>query len=85
MNAAELRALGEKIKLIDPLFQGDYDRIAQAAEVIELIAWAEENRRCPQYEARVTRPPYWSVMYRGDLHCGDTLIGTLRRAREAGR
>lgn len=85
MTASELRALAEKLKLVDPLFPGDYDNIAAAAEVLELVAWAEENKRCPQYEARVKRPAYWSVMYCGDQFHGDTLIDTLRRAREAAR
>lgn len=80
MNAAELRALAERLKLVDPLFPGDDDRIAQAAEVIELIAWAEENK----VEA-VQRRHGYSVHVGLVAHNGDTLIDTLRRAREAAR
>lgn len=80
MNADELRALGEKLKLVDPLFPGDYDRIAQAAEIIELVAWADENK----VEA-VRRRHGYSVHVGLVAHNGDTLLDTLRRAREAAR
>lgn len=82
MNAAELRALGERLKLVDPLFPCDYDRIAQAADVIELIAWAEGE----QIEIHKTMNGVHVVLGWGPLEFrGDTLIDTLRRAREAAR
>jgi len=85
MSAAELRALAERLCLVEPHDYEDRAITEAAAEVLELVAWAEENKRCPQYEARVKRPAYWSVMYCGDQFHGDTLIDTLRRAKEAAR
>lgn len=80
MTASELRALAEKLKLVDPLCPGDYDNIAAAAEVLELVAWAEE--RCLD----VRRFGCSWVARSGSLeYYGDTLIDTLRRAREAAR
>lgn len=80
MNAAELRALAERLKLTDPLFRDDYAHIAQAAEILELLAWADENK----VEA-VRRRHGYSVHVGLVAHNGDTLIDTLRRAREAVR
>lgn len=45
MNAAELRALGEFIKWYSGQIwsPGDSQKLDQAAEVLELVAWAEES------------------------------------------
>lgn len=80
MNAAELRALADRLKLTDPLFRDDYAHIAQAAEIIELIAWAEDNK-----VETVWRRHGYSVHVGLTAHNGDTLIDTLRRALEAAR
>lgn len=74
MNAAELRALASEVREAD-LYN---DRFAQAAEIMELLAWAQENK----VEA-VRRRHGYSVHVGLVAHNGDTILDTLRRAREA--
>lgn len=82
MSAAELRALAGALN-----YQSwsewrteDENKFAQAAEIIELIAWAEE--RCLD----VRRFGSSWIAYSGRLEFyGDTFLDTLRRAREAAR
>lgn len=79
MPASELRELAERLCLVDP---HDYEgRVITeaAAELIELIAWAEEQNAligCSKHGAFVG----WG---NGRKLSGDTLIDTLRRAKEA--
>lgn len=74
MTASELRELAERLTKIVPA------DLEAAAEVLEFIAWAEE--RC----LGVRRFGCSWVVCSGSLeYCGDTLIDTLRRAREVAR
>lgn len=54
----------------------DENKFAQAAEVLELIAWAENNK--PKWDM-------WRVKHAGVTYFGNTFIDTLRRAREASK
>lgn len=83
MNAAELRALAERLNHY-ALYQtkGEATQaMTGAAEIIDLLAWAEENK------VDVQRGNYfWWSRALEDGHAGEkTLIGLLRRAREAAR
>lgn len=73
MTASELRELASRLTKIVPA------DLAQAAEIIELIAWAEENH------VGVERADGWNVFFSGKWYVGDTLIYTLRRAKEASK
>ena len=74
MNAAELRALAEPLTRIVPA------DLEAAADVLELIAWAEEG------EVHVKRDgDMWFAYMDGVGFGGDTLIETLWVAREAAR
>ena len=73
--ASELRELAREVREAD-LYN---DKFAQAAEIIELIAWAEENH------VGVERADGWNVFFSGKWYVGDTLIYTLRRAKEASK
>ncbi len=74
MSAAELRALGDRLTKIVPA------DLAAAAEILELLAWAEE----PTVEA-VRRRNGYSVHVGLAVYADRTLIDTLRRALEAAR
>jgi len=74
MSAAELRALGDRLTKIVPA------DLAAAAEILELLAWAEENK----VEA-VRRRNGYSVHVGLAVYADRTLIDTLRRALEAAR
>lgn len=83
MNAAELRSLGERLNTLAEGY-GPFtisDQLREAAEVLELIAWAEENK------VDVQRGNYfWWSRSLEDGHAGEkTLVELLRRAREAAR
>lgn len=75
MTASELRELAKTLRHevpTTPVF-------TQAAEVLELVAWAEEN------SVGVERADGWNVFFSGKWYVGDTLIDTLRRAKEAAK
>ena len=83
MNAAELRALAGALN-----YQSwsewrteDESKFAQAAEILELLAWAEEKK------VDVHRGQYFWWWHNNDYipQSDKTLIGLLRRAREAAR
>lgn len=80
MNAAELLWLSERLGLCDAYTAGDMEIIETCAEIIGLLAWAEQNK----VEA-VRRRHGYSVHLGLVAHNGDTLIDTLRRAREASK
>jgi len=80
MTAAELRALGERLCLVEPHDYEDRTPLESAAEIIDLLAWAEENK-----VESVRRRHGYSVHVGLVAHNGDTLIDTLRRAREASK
>lgn len=82
MTASELRELASSLN-----YQSwsewrteNESKFAAAAEILELLAWAEENK----VEA-VRRRHGYSVHVGLVAHNSDTLIDTLRRAREAAR
>jgi hypothetical protein len=79
MNAAELRALAKDVGC--EYWPNDgIDKFAQAAEILELLAWAEE------FNVGIERDgSMWCVYSNGVEYGGKTLIGTLRLAREAAR
>ena len=82
MTATELRALREKLLLVQPLFADDQPALEDAAEVLELLAW--------QADHRVGVGPGWTdagwiCEVSGEQYEGDTIISTLRRAREVER
>lgn len=79
MNAAELRALGERLCLVDPHDYEDRVTLEAAAEIIELIAWAEEEGVSIERKHGL----WWATGK--SVFSGDTIIDTLRRAREAAR
>lgn len=73
MTASKLRELAKTLRHeapTTPVF-------TQAAEVLELVAWAEGN------SVGVERADGWNVFFFGKWHVGDTLIDTLRRAKAA--
>lgn len=83
MTAAELWALASALN-----YQSwsewrteDENKFAQAAEILELLAWAEENK------VDVQRGNYfWWSRSLEDGHAGEkTLVGLLRRTREASK
>lgn len=81
MTASELRQLAQWLCAIEPHDYEDRAITEAAAELIELIAWAEEQNAligCSKHGAFVG----WG---NGRKLSGDTLIDTLRRAREAAR
>lgn len=78
MNAAELLSLSQKLSN-HAIGYGDYaiaGQLREAAEVLELLAWAEECK---------PKEDMWEIHSDGGVYTGDTLIDTLRRAREAAR
>lgn len=77
MNAAELRALGERLCAVEPHDYEDRVTLEAAAEIIELIAWAEG--------AKLPIERLGSLWWVRRLSTSDTLLDTLRRAREAAR
>ena len=92
MTAAELRAIAKRIGNLEPYssaevtndlatVEKDYECVAQAAEVLELIAWAEEIK--PMLGLYGDR---WGISL-GRRHSisSSSLIDTLRRAREVAR
>lgn len=81
MTAAELRALAGNLgDLSRGLERGDKDAVLVAANILGLLAWAEENK----VEA-VRRRNGYSVHVGLAVYADRTLIDTLRRAREAAR
>lgn len=82
MNAAELRVIAEAMNwhIGQTFTPGHKETFAAAAEILELLAWAEENK----VEA-VRRRHGYSVHVGLVAHNSDTLIDTLRRAREVAR
>lgn len=83
MSAAELRALAERLCAVEPHDYEDRVTLEAAAEIIDLLAWAEEKRVEVEFGGR-----FWWVKVAGDdgfLSSGPTYIGTLRRAREASK
>ena len=80
MTASELRELAQRLCEVEPHDYEDRAITEAAAEVLELVAWAEENK----VEA-VRRRHGYSVHVGLVAHNSDTLIDTLRRAREAAR
>lgn len=83
MNAAELRSMAEALHWHETqTFAPQHKEIfAAAAEVLELLAWAEER----QIDVQRGKYFWWSRSVE-DGHSGDkTLIGLLRRAREASK
>lgn len=77
MSAAELLALAERLCLVDPHDYEDRGTLEAAAEILELIAWEEE--------AKLPIERLGSLWWVRRLSTSDTLIDTLRRAREAAR
>lgn len=80
MNAAELRALAERLLAVEPHDYEDRPALESAAEVLELLAWAEEN----EIEVHPVGG-YWDITVFNAGYADKTLISTLRRAREAER
>jgi len=81
MNAAELRALAKTLRHetpTTPVFN-------QAAEILELIAWAEEESNEVEIYQSPGKPRVIVGIRGGKAKLGPTLIGTLRRAREASK
>lgn len=71
MNAAELRALGEALLQIVP------KELEDVAEIIELLAWAEESG------VKIERSDsFWWAKIECFIFSGHNLLDTLRRARE---
>ena len=83
MTASELRELAEHIKWYSGQIWSAYDRrkLAAAADLLELVAWAEESK------VIIDRgDDLWSAWWEGGPQVyGKTLIDTLRRAKEASR
>lgn len=82
MNAAELLSLSQKLTN-HAIGYGDYaiaGQLREAAEVLELLAWAEEWDVDMQRDGSI-----WCAGVNGVPYSGKTLIDTLRRAREAAR
>lgn len=81
MTASELRELASALNYQSwsEWHTENENKFAQAAEILELIAWAEENK------LDVQRGQYfWWSRSVEDGHAGEkTLIGLLRRAKEA--
>lgn len=82
MNAAELLSLSQRLTN-HAIGYGDYaiaGQLREAAGVLELLAWAEERgiaiERCFGHLC---------VWVDGKGFHGDTLLDTLRRAREASK
>jgi hypothetical protein len=92
MNAAELRAIVKGIGNLEPYsaseatndlaaVEKDYECIAQAAEILELLAWAEESGFKVERGER-----YWWTRGKDSKPMAErTLIKLLRRAREASK
>ena len=81
MTAAELPSLSQRLTN-HAIGYGDYaiaGQLREAAEVLELLAWTEEN------SVGVERADGWNVFRSGKWYVGDTLLDTLRRTREAAR
>lgn len=74
MTASELRELEKRLTNIVPA------DLEAAAEVLELVAWAEDSKAVVENGTR-----WWFVKLKGFRHSGSTLIATLRRAKEAAR
>ena len=81
MSAAELRALGEKLLAVEPHDYEDRPAFESAAEVLELLAWAEENN----VDVQRGQFFWWSRNLHGGEGGDKTLIGLLRRARGASK
>ena len=79
MTASELRHLAERLCAVEP---NDYeDRVITeaAAEVLELVAWAEENK----IDVQRGQFFWWSLNVEGGDVGEKTLIGLLRRVKGA--
>lgn len=76
MNAAELRALGARLTKIVPA------DLEAAAEILELLAWAEERKvHVERYGGM-----WFIFVLHNEVEYGDhSFISTLRRAREASK
>ena len=92
MTAAELRAIAKRIGNLEPYssaevtndlatVEKDYECVAQAADVLELIAWAEENR----VDVQRGQFFWWSRNVEDGQGGDKTLIELLRRAKEASK
>ena len=83
MTASELRELAEHIKWYSGQIWSPDDsrKLAIAAELIELLAWAEENK----IDVQRGQFFWWSRNLEDGQGADKTLIGLLRRAREAAR
>lgn len=82
MTASELRELAERAKWYSSqTFVPAYtETFATAAEVLELVAWAEDR------DVDIERDGAgWYAYINGVEYGGRTFTDTLRRAREAGR
>lgn len=79
MTASELRELAEHIKWYSGQIWSPDDsrKLAVAAELIELVAWAEE--------AKLPIERLGSLWWVRRLSTSDTLIDALRLAKEASR
>lgn len=80
MKASELRELVGKLtwRSEQTFVPSDRRMFIAAAEVLELVAWAEERR------AEIGRN-YIRAKWGVGLSEGDTLLDTLRRAKEAAK
>lgn len=84
MTASELRELASAMNwhTSQTFTPSHKETFTQAAEVLELIAWAEGE----QIEVHKTMNGVHVILGWGPLQFhGDTLIDTLRRAKEASR
>jgi hypothetical protein len=79
MNTAELRALAERLCLVDPHDYEDRVTLEAAAEILELLAWAEEEGVSVE-----RKHGFWWATGES-VFSGDAIIDTLRRAREASK
>lgn len=77
MNAAELLALAKRLTKIVPA------DLEAAAEILELIAWADEESNEVEIYQSPGKPRVIVGIRGGKAKLGPTLIDTLRRAREA--
>ena len=83
MNAAELRALAEVLnyQTWSEWRTEDESKFAQAAEILELLAWAEESGFKVERGER-----YWWTRGKDSKPMAErTLVRLLRRAREASK